>query len=103
MSSLRLLGNIFDLEILFGERSGTFRDYDSRWGLQLVRACLIPSPHPSFTALRCNLQSVAGYSPHCKIKLLWKWMRSIQNTLAKDGSSIVHRIDGSLSSRYSGI
>ena len=27
MLSLRLLGNIFDLEILFGERSGTFRDY----------------------------------------------------------------------------
>ena len=27
MSSLRLLGNIFDLEILLGERSGTFRDY----------------------------------------------------------------------------
>ena len=27
MSSLRILGNIFDLEILFGERSGTFRDY----------------------------------------------------------------------------
>ena len=25
MSSLCLLGNIFDLEILFGERSGTFR------------------------------------------------------------------------------
>ena len=27
MSSLRLLGNIFDLEILFGERSGIFIDY----------------------------------------------------------------------------
>ena len=27
MLSLRLLGNIFDLEILFWERSGTFRDY----------------------------------------------------------------------------
>ena len=30
MLSLRLLGNIFDLEILFGERSGTFRDYATR-------------------------------------------------------------------------
>ena len=27
MSSLCLLGNIFDLEILFVERLGTFRDY----------------------------------------------------------------------------
>ena len=27
MSSLRLLGNIFDLKILLVERSGTFRDY----------------------------------------------------------------------------
>ena len=42
MSSLRLLGNIFVLEILLGERSGTFRDYDHCKG---SRYEVVEGPH----------------------------------------------------------
>ena len=41
MSSLRLLGNIFDLQILLGERSGTFRDSGVGVILQLKHLNLV--------------------------------------------------------------